>query len=286
MSRGVAIFLLGFAVLLPVLGQAQEDGQTANQPAEQAEAEIEPPAFPVRITETEAEREARKRIQNEAAERERADLVAQEGMNTATQRMADDASLQTWFVGFGTLLVFGTLLLMIQANRAAIQAASAAQDSVTLMEEMSKRQLRAYVCVSNVRIENFKVFEIPTITFEVRNHGPTPAMDVEVIWRAERVYGDPHRCKLSFNGMTWGSKFPLGAGHYVRPSNPVENVLSMEFQDSFIVGEGTYLVFGYIRYKDIFGVQRRTIFRNFLSAQYLKGSEGRLPSSSKHNHAT
>lgn len=102
------------------------DGQRGAS-AEQAPSDKPLPPVRVEIIEDKAEAEARKRREKESAQREISDLVAQEGMNAATKRMADYAFHQTWIVAIGTALLIGTLILTWQANRAAVAAANAAE---------------------------------------------------------------------------------------------------------------------------------------------------------------
>ena len=74
---------------LPALGQAQNEGGNANggtadkqQPTQQL-----PIPLPIQIIEDDEAASARKTSENEAAQREKDDLIAQQGMHTATQAM-------------------------------------------------------------------------------------------------------------------------------------------------------------------------------------------------------
>lgn len=113
------------------LGQAQEQAQSPQQntPAEQQPAQTLPIPIPVEIVSDEATTEASERSEDEARQREIDDLIAQQGMNEATramndatQDMRDYAYVQTALIGVGTVLLFITLWLTWQANRAAVKS--------------------------------------------------------------------------------------------------------------------------------------------------------------------
>jgi hypothetical protein len=139
----VAFGLIGFVQS----GQAQEEADNEQVEVRQQEqpAQSYPLPFPIEIIEDQAESDARERREAEARQREIDDLIAQQGMNTATQAMNDAtqrmtyyAKLQTWAVGIGTVLLFGTLWLAWQGNKAAFRA-------VKITKDIGNKQLRAYV---------------------------------------------------------------------------------------------------------------------------------------------
>ena len=85
--------------------------------------------LPIEIVESQAAAEARERHEAEARQRDIADLAAQQGMNAATQamnaatqRMAEYAFWSTFLVAVGTAAVVWSLILMRQANGAAVAA--------------------------------------------------------------------------------------------------------------------------------------------------------------------
>ncbi len=141
--------------MLPAsLGEAQEQApeaqqQTANQ---QEEAQPLPIPFPVEIVEDQAAADARQRSEDEARQREIEDLVAQQGMNAATQSidaatqdMRDYAYASTLLVAAGTVLLIITLVLTRQANAAALK-------SVEITEKMGRLQTQAYISFSGVNL--------------------------------------------------------------------------------------------------------------------------------------
>jgi hypothetical protein len=125
------------------LGQAQEQAQGARgeTPAQQQPATPARSPIPVEIIGRQEAAEAREHSEAEAEQREIEDLIAQQGMNAATeamnqatQRMAKYAFWSTVFVGVGTVLLILTLSLTRQANKAA-------RGAVSVTREIGKKQL-------------------------------------------------------------------------------------------------------------------------------------------------
>lgn len=167
--------------LLPVSGQSQEKAGKAQN---EAAASGEQPgglsfAIPIEIIESDAEADARQREEDEAQQREVADLAAQQGMhlateamNDATQRMADYAFWSTLIVGVGTVLLLWTLWETRKANKSANR-------SVDMNGEMFRRQLRAYVTVPpEVGIFFECGHKCLSVTIPFRNVGSIPASDL------------------------------------------------------------------------------------------------------------
>lgn len=99
-------------------GQAEEKAKTEQWEANQQESPPQtlPIPLPVHIVEDQAAADARERREEEARNREIADVAAQQGMdastramNAATQDMREYAFYSTIFVGVGTCLLFVTL---------------------------------------------------------------------------------------------------------------------------------------------------------------------------------
>ena len=132
------------------LGQAQEEsGRTQGQACiDDTPAQTYPLPFAVEVIEDQAGTETRERREEEARQREIANLAAQhrttastEEMNAATQDMRDYVLYSTVLVGVGTGLLVVTLLLTWQADRAAVAA-------VDITKDIGQRQVRAYVGVT------------------------------------------------------------------------------------------------------------------------------------------
>ncbi|MAP18671.1 MAG: hypothetical protein CL626_06495 [Aurantimonas sp.] len=141
--KKIALILL----VLTFAAQAQEeilpDQSRLNR--KQGLADIIANPILVEIVEDEAAADRRERREKEAAQRDKDELLAQQDMNTATQsmnvatqKMAIYSGVSTMLVAVGTALLFWTLRLTRQANKAALQV-------VEVTREMGQRQLRAYL---------------------------------------------------------------------------------------------------------------------------------------------
>lgn len=166
--------------LITFSGEAQEqEGEAARY----ADSDVQPAYLfpdPVRVDviESQAEADIKERKEEESRQREIRDLAAQEGMNAATrsmdrasQRMADYAFWSTVLVGIGTVLLVGTLLLTLQANKSAMQA-------VAVTREVARDQSRAYVHIEKIHwLESKEQFEFAIF---VANSGQTPAKRFQI----------------------------------------------------------------------------------------------------------
>ncbi|MGJ8624966.1 MAG: hypothetical protein ACSHW1_19660 [Yoonia sp.] len=132
------------------------------------------------IVEGPAAANARNASEEESRQREIADLVAQEGMNAATQSiktatndMRDYALYSTVAVWIGTALLLYTLWLTRQAN-------NAAQRAVSVTENIGAAQTRAYLAISEV-VRSGSHFQQPSdIKLFVKNFGQSGALEVTV----------------------------------------------------------------------------------------------------------
>ncbi|MEQ1951901.1 hypothetical protein [Mesorhizobium sp. CN2-181] len=140
--RITAIALL--IVIVSGLGVCAQDsiGQDGQANAQETQANNAPWSLPVQIIEDKAETKARQSREERSEQREIDDLAAQQGMNETTAKMADYALYQTILVGIGTVLLFYTLWLTSQANRAAVRAAVAAETANVGMKQAADSALK------------------------------------------------------------------------------------------------------------------------------------------------
>ena len=171
MLGGYRIAILALGLILSCgLGQAQEQ---ANPGESAAPAQEQPPPplpvpLPVQIIEDDESANARQRREAEAAQREKDDLLAQQGMNAATQamndvtqRMALYSLISTTLVALGTGLLFWTLQLTRDANRSA-------REAVKVTSIIGEKQVQAYVSVTDTKLVDFLPRVAPKITFWVQ----------------------------------------------------------------------------------------------------------------------
>jgi hypothetical protein len=127
--------------------------------------------------------------------REKADLDAQEIMAIATKDMAEISTWQFW-VGLGSLiLLFYTLWLTREANRAAIKSAKHAEEAVKVAQDTANRQLRAYVTRKNIEIKasgplGNSIVDRYRFTVKWINCGSTPALRCVHKTNCDIFFGD------------------------------------------------------------------------------------------------
>lgn len=178
--------------LSPTLLKAQNEatnGQDRASEQQQAAQEL-PIPLPVQIIEDDESADARQRSEADARQREIDDLEAQQGMNEATQAMNEAtqsmnraAWVSAFFVALGTGLLVWTLSLTRQANRAAVSAANAANET----NRIAREDRRAWV---NIRLLPYRAIEArdsggfySQVTVLLDNTGKSVASDMFVAIR-------------------------------------------------------------------------------------------------------
>ena len=172
--------------------------------------------------------------------------------------MADYALWQTWIVGIGTILVFGSLVLMIQAN-------NAAQEAVEVTRQTGRDQSRAYLDITDVKIH----FE-PTsnIIGTVLNQGSTPARWYEVrtafVFQPASEDGETHTVEFDSTlelskPRRWASP-PAGKALTFEPLKP-DDIVSAEAVARAHTQSGILVLQGELRWETVYD---ETYFSQFL----------------------
>ncbi|MEC5325151.1 hypothetical protein [Aurantimonas sp. A3-2-R12] len=254
-----AAIAVGLSVGITALGQAQEKADRSNGQAEDSQHAADKASFsiPINVIQNKAEAEAAQRREKEAAEREKADLLAQQGMdastramNEATQDMRDYALYSTLLVGVGTTLLFVTLSLTWQANRAA-------QSAVAVTREIGEAQTRSYLTCTSGRLRKSAVKGCMAIKVEARlqNGGQSPAFGI-------RISG-----QVSINGTAIHPPFNVFAHSSIVDAGKERTAESQDWIFRDIKGFGPslpkgsrYGVMGTIHWRDVFGRGHETEF--------------------------
>lgn len=174
-------FGLGYSLSL----QAQEQAQRTDSGAAE---EASPPqtntfGVPVRIIEDSVAAETRQRREAEAEQREKDDLVAQQGMDAATQAMNEATQsmkyaswVSTGLVAVGTGLLLWSLCLTRSAT-------ASARDAVNVTRNIGEKQVRAYLSITDVAVSVTPLLgEVRWfIIVKLRNTGQSPAKDVKIV---------------------------------------------------------------------------------------------------------
>jgi hypothetical protein len=174
-------------------------------------------------------------------------LCAQWKAADATTDSAWWTAVGTWVSGVSGLLVIAALYLAFQSNRIA--------------RDTAKRQLRAYLHVTDCDQTDVGVGQSTVANITVTNGGQTPAHDVTI----EVVLGR-RTLPLAANAFDLGededppSKLVIGPGKpaYSRTAMPA---MTQAEHTAFQSGQSAYFTYGRIIYRDVFNERHQSLFR-------------------------
>jgi len=191
------------------------------------------------------------------------------------------------FVGLRTLkaVVTQAIANTISAN-AAKTSADAAVETIKTMKDTAERQLRAYVLVTTAQIHRDANFRYKlSVKIKIKNFGATPAYDLTnwmgvdfISWPLPADLGKPE------NPNENRSTSILGPGDTTELGGPMQSLLVPELEAKIRHGESTIVVWGEIRYRDAFNIQRVTNFRTFCIGENI--NDGRFAPHDQGNDAT
>lgn len=147
-----------------------------------------------------------------------------------------------------------------QSANAATKAADAAERTVNTMKDIAERQLRAYVSVATAEIHDLAAGLTPRAHLVIRNSGQTPA------YHLIGIYG--MAMEVSWDALTPPSSDPidvtatsLAAGAPTNQFISAPRPLKDGEREALIDGSKTLWVYGEMRYRDTFNVERITEYR-------------------------
>lgn len=150
-------------------------------------------------------------------------------------------------------------------------SADAARASVEISQDTAKRQLRAYVGVISAKIRNWTPGKTPVFLFEFRNAGQTPAIGVVARVFSCATSEDCERVKMD----RWAHEDPSWSVMSILPgassfsATPLDEPLTQKEYDEVLRGDWTWVIGGYVAYKDAFGARRITMFRVYLDKERI-----------------
>jgi hypothetical protein len=158
-----------------------------------------------------------------------------------------------FFVAFGTIVLgFATVFLWL-ATRALVEGAEVNAD----------RQLRAYVMIRDVIIDDFETDKIPRPRVTIKNSGLTPARNVTV-WCTVGFDHYPHTLPLPRRPQDALPLTPIAPqGTYTTEPKIKQGELTLATWAALEAGTHAIYVMGEIRYEDVFGQRRETDFLLF-----------------------
>ena len=153
------------------------------------------------------------------------------------------------------------------AAQAAHRSAMAAEAGLDHARETARRQLRAYVIVTDVKLNKIDPDGRLTATARLENTGQTPALDVT---QHQQIIGVASSTDLTHEFEYRGvpnpsSQAPLASGKHRLAKVSAEGASNILERVSR--GEVIMIFRGWVRYKDVFGQDCETKYRFYLDAE-------------------
>lgn len=275
------------AIALASLGQAQESEEQTHRGTNEEEAAANnfPVPLPVVVIEPEETAVASQRAKEETTQREKEDLIAQQGMDSATRRMANFALWQTILIAIGTVALIYTLWLTRKA-------AGSAQAAVDVTREIGQKQAMAYVHVVQAFIPKRATKDAPTLAsisgkerarveIQLENIGATIAKNVKVRFE---VFDETLK-DAKFREIDYSNEEPLS--NIAPKQKPVSSIISdlpkvikeTEASQTSEAGLSLRILRGEVVYDDVFDNTFRSAFMCmiFFSKNIINGLEEDSP---------
>jgi hypothetical protein len=194
----------------------------------------------------------------ESGNHESADLCAQWSAADAAKETAGLSYWGNWIAGFGAVLSFFSILLVLWALKQGRDANEIAKDT-------AKRELRAYVTTEDHDIVGFWRGGPTTLRMKIYNRGQTPAYDLKVwsIVGGTLEGPDDFKVKQIKNPDFRQSKTMLGPGQWILHTNSCQSPLDGNAYLGVVHGKLKLVFAGVLSYRDVFGRRRFTIFKQF-----------------------
>ena len=293
MFRGRRLYiaaLAGLACCYPISQDASAQTR-ATQDRAKPQQEATPPAFNsienslTRIARTMESAQADPAA-NREEKRSEADLQAQRDMAKWAMWMFFAAVATTMLTAVGVFLIWRTLLHTRNAAQAtermafdttvAVQAAVEANNEMREANEIARdtarRQLRAYVGITDFMVTGLMVGGRPFFRAKYENRGQTPALDL--ICRGFLKLTDQRPDKVKFDSMA----FDMTSSMLLMPASDGWSELGFNAPLTgpdvarLVAGRRTFVFAGYIVYWDVFGARRITMFRHYLLTNTIQAN--------------
>ncbi|MER9890035.1 hypothetical protein NKJ48_31115 [Mesorhizobium sp. M0114] len=215
-----------------------------------------------------------------------------EGLITALATIVIAAFTGTLWKSTHDLGVAGERQMTLIETNAAQQSidmqasTKAAQDAVRVMQKSAEQQLRAYVLAAESGIE-FPFDNDPVAHVVIKNFGQTPAYDVRSwihIWVEEfplpAALPGPPPDDFPMSQTVCGPGFHTEFVH--KRENPLNPISIKMINDE----TAAIYVYGAIKYRDCFGVERGTSYLRFFRGKFVAGDTKQMSSYPDGNEAT
>lgn len=200
----------------------------------------------------------------------KSDLCQQWRMAEAAEKQANWSK---WQALLSALAVSGLIATIIYTHM-----------TLRLTDKTARRQLRAYVSFSKVRISSIAANKAPKVDVTILNSGQTPAYDLQAsvgIGLAPYPYRDFDLSKLIPHSRTM-----MGPGHKVRLNVTLAKMLTQQEFIAIKAGTAALYAVSRITYKDVFDVDQITNCYLFFTKEQFEIGDGRMSICDHGNNAT
>jgi hypothetical protein len=167
-----------------------------------------------------------------------------------------EVKIEHWKEGFDATLAVGTVLLAI----ATIGLWRSTQKLVVGADQTARLELRAYVNVSDVAQERLPFKDTVVVSVHFTNFGRTPAYKVEC-WAGVQYQDPPGDGHAPVGNELLQGPWTLGANAVMTQGAETPKPVPIELERRILEGNAAIVVFGQVRYEDVFGAQHETKFK-------------------------
>lgn len=187
---------------------------------------------------------------------EQRDLCQQWRMAEAAEKQAEWTRRQFWVTAAEVAGLLVIIIFTALTAKAANRSAKAAEDVVRETRKTAERELRAYTGFAKIGLDWADT--IITTNLQFINHGQTPARNVQLFadFRISNASVDFDRL-LPEPSQTVADLEPNGRFNVILKSGPLAKKAVQQARD----GRSETIVWGVLKYKDIFGHSRRVRYR-------------------------
>lgn len=198
-------------------------------------------------------------------------------MAISTKRQADTSEELLRLTNLEIWLLVGTFALSAVATIVAICA-------VRLTAKTAEAQLRAYIVVTDIILEEADSEFVPIIQVGIKNVGQTPAYKAKIRYKYSTVLNGKE--DFSFENLKFNDLMDIGPDREIFRQKHI-NPSQWDFIVAHIkTGNYTLIVYGECVYIDAFKVRRETKFRFYLPIPNGFPEDGSLAISREGNTST
>jgi hypothetical protein len=189
------------------------------------------------------------------------DLCAQWKAANAAADGAYWAKWGFWIACIGSAFLLWQIILTRKAVEDTSEATDAMREANQIARDAARRQLRAYIAVTEIEVRGLVVGKKPSYSCIIKNTGQTPAYGLRSINIVKASLIGPDDFRIRIGKPEYISACDLGPGQEMPHVNRRNHPLTLKEWDLINSGEICMIFAGILTYTDAFGHFRRVTFR-------------------------